>query len=143
MSYILDLLVVLIAVFCIWRGWRRGLVHTAAVLAGLVLAAMCLTKTLWHYHHLPSNSRLRLRKHYLSATDLQRAISALSDNNPAALAALEPVTSPNTVLQVLVNRDRSLALLQLGRLDTGHFEPASPVVKVVGTEIAEMEVLCR
>lgn len=40
MAYILDLIVVLIGAFCIWRGWRRGLVHTAAVLAGIVLGAM-------------------------------------------------------------------------------------------------------
>lgn len=44
MSYILDLIVVLIGVLCIWRGWSRGLVHTAVVLAGIVLAALLADK---------------------------------------------------------------------------------------------------
>lgn len=44
MSVILDLLVVLIAAFCIWRGWRRGLIHTAVVLVGIVLAALLADK---------------------------------------------------------------------------------------------------
>lgn len=39
MAYILDLAVILIVVLCIWRGWRHGLIRTAVMLVGFVLAA--------------------------------------------------------------------------------------------------------
>lgn len=40
MAYLLDGLVILILAFCIWRGVKRGLVRTAVLLVGFVLAAL-------------------------------------------------------------------------------------------------------
>lgn len=40
MAYLLDALVILILIFSIWRGGRRGLVRTAVVLVGCVAAAL-------------------------------------------------------------------------------------------------------
>ncbi len=39
MAYILDIAVILIVVFCVWRGWRHGLIRTAVMLVGFALAA--------------------------------------------------------------------------------------------------------
>lgn len=39
MAYILDIVVILILLFCIWRGWRHGLIRTLVMLVGFVLAA--------------------------------------------------------------------------------------------------------
>ncbi len=39
MAYILDLAVILIVALCVWRGWRHGLIRTAVMLVGFVLAA--------------------------------------------------------------------------------------------------------
>lgn len=39
MAYILDALVILILVFCVWRGYKHGLIRTLVMLVGFVLAA--------------------------------------------------------------------------------------------------------
>lgn len=39
MAYVLDIAVILIVVLCVWRGWRHGLIRTAVMLVGFVLAA--------------------------------------------------------------------------------------------------------
>jgi hypothetical protein len=39
--------------------------------------------------------------------------------------------------------DGSIALLQAGRFDTGHFEAETPVMVLVGTEVAAIESLCK
>ncbi|MBE6757060.1 MAG: CvpA family protein [Ruminococcaceae bacterium] len=39
MAYILDVAVILIVVLCVWRGFRHGLVRTAVMLVGFMLAA--------------------------------------------------------------------------------------------------------
>lgn len=40
MAYLLDALVILILIFCVWHGGRRGLVRTVTMLVGGVLAAL-------------------------------------------------------------------------------------------------------
>ncbi len=39
MAYILDIVVILIVAFCVWRGWHHGLIRTAVMLVGFALAA--------------------------------------------------------------------------------------------------------
>lgn len=39
MAYIPDIAVILIVVFCVWRGYRHGLIRTAVMLVGFALAA--------------------------------------------------------------------------------------------------------
>ena len=39
MAYVLDIAVILIVAFCVWHGWRHGLVRTAVMLVGFILAA--------------------------------------------------------------------------------------------------------
>lgn len=110
---------------------------------GLVLTAMCLTKAMWHYVYLPTRSAMRRRKCYLSLTDYQHCLEAISENRTSALATLQAVTSTNSALDLLYSRDHAVALLQAGRYDTGHFEPETPVVRLVGTEVASIQLLCK
>ena len=119
---------------------------TVGVLAlgvGVVLAAMCLTKALWHYHCRPSNCRMHLKKLYLDTGDYRRCLDALDAGSTADLAALRPIGTSNAQLQILYSRDHSLALLQAGRLETGHFEPDTPVVQLSGPEFAALKELCK
>lgn len=44
MAYVLDIAVILIVVLCVWRGWRHGLIRTATMLVGFVLAAFVATQ---------------------------------------------------------------------------------------------------
>lgn len=119
---------------------------TVGVLAlgvGVVLAAMCLTKALWHYHYRPSNCRMHLKKLYLDTGDYRRCLDALGAGSTADLARLRPIGTSNAQLQILYSRDHSLALLQAGRLETGHFEPDTPVVQLSGQEFAALKELCK
>ncbi|MDY6372688.1 MAG: hypothetical protein SPL12_10410 [Bacteroidales bacterium] len=58
-------------------------------------------------------------------------------------ARLRPIGTSNAQLQILYSRDHSLALLQAGRLETGHFEPDTPVVQLSGSEFAALKELCK
>ena len=117
-----------------------GIIGTAL---GLIITAMCLTKALWHYVYTPTHSRMKQRKCYLSITDYQHCLDAIGNNNIGALGTLLPVTSSNSALSILYSRDHAVALLQAGRYDSGHFESETPVVRLVGTEVAAIEVLCK
>lgn len=110
---------------------------------GLVLTAMCLTKAMWHYVYRPTRSAMRRRKRYLSLADYQHCLEAIGENRIESLATLLPVTSSNSALDLLYSRDHAIALLQAGRYDTGHFEPETPVVRLVGTEVATIQSLCK
>ena len=117
-----------------------GIIGTAI---GLIITAMCLTKAISHYVYRPTNSRMRRRKCYLSANDYQHCLDCIGNNNHGALATLMPVVSSNSALDMLYSRDHAIALLQAMRDNSGHFEPESPVVRLVGTEVAAIEALCK
>ena len=110
---------------------------------GLILTAMCLTKALWHYVYKPTHSRMKQRKCYLSVADYQHCLEAIGDNNISALGTLLPVTSSNSALSLLYSRDHAIALLQAGRYDSGHFEPETPVICLIGTEVTHIRALCK
>ena len=40
MAYLLDALVILIVAFCVWRGFKHGLIRTLVMLVGFVVAAL-------------------------------------------------------------------------------------------------------
>lgn len=124
----------------------QALLLTLGILAtgvGVVVTAMCLTKTMWHWHYLPSNRRMRLKRLYLDVSDYRRCIDALGANRPADLVRLRPIGTSNEQLRILYSSDHSIALLQAGGLETGHFEPATPVIQINGTEFAAIKELCR
>lgn len=114
---------------------------TAAL--GLLFTAMNISGAMWHYVYAPTGSRLKDHKAYLAVADYQRCLDAIERGDTAALSTLSPVVSSNCALRVLYSIDGAMALLQAGRYETSRFEEETPVVCLVGTEVAAIEALCR
>ena len=114
-----------------------------ALAVGIVLTAMCLTKTLWYYQYRPTKSKMKLRKHYLGSEDYAHCVEALSANNAESLSQIKPITTSNGSLSVLYSRDLSIALLQACHCDTNHIEAETPVVTLSGNELSSIRHLCR
>ena len=114
-----------------------------SIAVGLVLTAMALSGSMWHYRYIATGSRMQDGKVYLSIDDYQTAVEALVSKDHGSLSHLKAVVSSNCALRVLRSKDGSIALVQAGRYDTGHFEEETPVVCLVGTEVAAIEALCR
>lgn len=152
-SPLLGLVILAIGIFLLvmLRTQKMGdtlmtLCLTVGIIAlgvGLVITAMCLSKTMTYYFYNPTHSRMKQRKCYLSATDYQHCLDSIGDNNIAALGTLLPVTSSNSALNLLYSRDHSIALLQAVRDNSGHFEPETPVVRLTGMEVTHIQVLCK
>lgn len=114
-----------------------------AMAVGLVLTAMCLSKAIWHYVYQPTRSRMKRRKIYLSLADYHNVHEALANNNLDAFKTISPITSSNGAINLLFSRDRAVAFLQLGRYDTGHFEPESEVVALEGGQMSNIVHLLK
>ncbi len=110
---------------------------------GIILTGMCLTKALVYYVYNPTHSRMKQCKCYLGGDGYKLCLEAIGSNNFATLGALQPVTSSNSALSILYSRDHAVALLQAGRYDSGQFEPETPVVCLVGTDVTHVQALCR
>lgn len=110
---------------------------------GLVLTAMAFSGALWCYRYVTTGSKLKEKKVYLGADDYNKAAEALRNGDKGGLGNLKAVVSSNGALHVLRSLDGSIALLQAGRFDTGHFEAETPVMVLVGTEVAAIGALCK
>lgn len=117
-----------------------GMICTAL---GLLFTLMALSGALFYYRYAATGSRIKERKVYLSPEDYRVAYDALTTAATGDLASVKPVVSSNCALRVLRSKDGSIALVQGGRYDTGHFEVETPVKVFVGTEVAAIEALCR
>ena len=110
---------------------------------GLVLTAMCLSGAISRYVYLPTNSRMRRRKCYISLDDYKLCLEAIGCNNLAVLGALHPVTSSNEAIDLLYSHDHAVVLLQAIRDNSGHFEPETTVIRLTGTEVTHIQALCK
>lgn len=124
----------------------QALTMTLGVLTlavGVLLAAMCFSKALWHYIYMPTHSRMKSRKVYLAEVDFQKCCNAFDTKEFSALGKLQPVNTSNAAIEMVYSVDHAVALLQVGRYDTGHFEPETPVACLLGTEVAAIQLLCK
>lgn len=110
---------------------------------GLIWSILCLSKTLWHYLYLPTNSPMRNKTLYLSTEDFHYCSEMLESDNISTLKTLCPVPTSNSVLRIVYSRDRSIALLQTCRMETSQMEPSSPVVTITGDNVATIASLLR
>lgn len=110
---------------------------------GIVIAAMCFTKAIWHYVYKPTHCRMKWRKCYLGADDFRRCVEAINSGESKNLATLVPDTNSNSALRILYSRDHAVALLQAGRDDSGHFEPETPVLQLSGKDVTWIHALCK
>lgn len=117
-----------------------GLIATAL---GIILTAMNLSGALCHYRYVSTGSRMKDHKVYLTADDYRKALDALKEDRMEELSGLHPVNSSNCALRILAGRDRSIALVQPMRDESGHLAPDAPVRCLVGTEVAHIKTLCK
>ena len=112
-----------------------GIICTAL---GLILTAMNLSGAMTHFVYMPTRSRMKDKKIYLGVADYQHCRDVIASGDTRGLETLQAVTSSNSALRVLAARDKSIALIQAGRYDTGHFEVETPVIQVPGTAVAHL-----
>lgn len=108
------------------------------IVVGLVLTGICLTGAMSHYVYLPSGSRMKDKKIYLGADEYRYCLDAFATGEMKRLSTLIPVVSSNSVLRVLAANDKSIALVQAGRYDTGHLEPETDVVFLQGADLGTL-----
>lgn len=124
----------------------QAFILTAGIIClavGLVLTAVNISGAMWCYKYVSTGSSMKDKKVYLDINDYLKASEALRNGNTSSLAGLRAIVSSNNALRVLCSKDGSIALVQGGRYDTGQFEAETPVVCLVGTEVAAIEVLCK
>ena len=115
-----------------------GIICTAL---GLILTVMNLSGAMTHFVYLPSHSRMREKKLYVSSDDYKDIADAVTDGNLQPLATLRSVVSSNSAVRILASRDSECVLLQAGRYDTGHFEAETDVRLLTGTSAAALQHL--
>lgn len=114
-----------------------------ATLVGIVLSALCLSKTLWTYCYLPTHSWVKNRTVYLSSADYGVCREALANQHFDAIGKLQPQVSTNLGIKLLWSTDGAIALMQAGRFDIGPFEPETEVVRIEGADIGKLQSLLK
>ena len=110
---------------------------------GLILTAMSFSGAMSHYVYLPTGSRMKEKKVYVSIDDYKELAAAFAEGDMQKLKGIQPVVSSNSALNVVASRDGACALVQGGRYDTGHFEAETPVVCLSGTDVAAIRMICK
>lgn len=101
-----------------------GIICTAV---GLILTAMSLTGAMSHFVYLPTHSRMKEKKVYVSGDDYKDIVDAIVNCNLQSLATIRPVVSSNSAVRILASCDGECALIQAIRDQSGHFEPETDV----------------
>lgn len=117
-----------------------GLLATAA---GLVLTAMSLTGAISHYVYIPTRSRMKEKKVYVSGDDYASAKRALYSGLFKVLDTIEPVVSSNQALRLFGSRDGACLIIQAGRCDTSQFEPEGEPVTLMGADASTVLSLIK
>lgn len=110
-----------------------GLICTAL---GLILTAMNLSGAMTHFVYLPTHSRMREKKVYVSGDDYKDIVNAVLGGNLQPLATMRPVISSNSAVRLLASRDSECVLVQAIKDQSGHFEPETEVIILTGQSAA-------
>ena len=103
---------------------------------GLILTGMSLSGALTHFVYLPTHSRMREKKVYISGDDYKDVVEAVNNGNLQSLATMRPVVSSNSAIRILASRDGECVLVQAIRDQSGHFEPETEVHILTGPSAA-------
>lgn len=103
---------------------------------GLILTGMSLSGALTHFVYLPTHSRMREKKVYISGDDYKDVVEAVNNGNLQSLATMRPVVSSNSAIRILASRDGECVLVQAIRDQSGHFEPETEVRILAGPSAA-------
>lgn len=114
-----------------------------ATVVGFILTAMSITGAMTHFVYLPTRSRMKDRKVYVSGDDFKDIVEALGNGDLQTLATLRPVVSSNSAMRILVSADKECALIQAIRDQSGHFESETAIKVLTGKEVAAVEHLLK
>ncbi len=103
---------------------------------GLILTGMSLSGALTHFVYLPTHSRMREKKVYISGDDYKDIVEAVNNGNLQSLATMRPVVSSNSAIRILASRDGECVLVQAIRDQSSHFEPETEVRILAGPSAA-------
>lgn len=117
-----------------------GIIFTAL---GLIHTAMSLSGAMSHFVYLPTHSRMKEKKVYVSAGDYQDLADAIASGNLQPFATIRPVVSSNSALRILASHDGECALVQAIRDQSGHFEPETDVRLLTGPSAAAIQHLMK
>ena len=117
-----------------------GVICTAM---GLILTAMNLSGAMTHFVYLPSRSRMKEKKIYVSGDDFKDICDAFTNGNLQPLATIRPVVSSNSAVRILASRDGEGILVQAIRDQSGHFEPETEVLLLTGNTAAAVQNLIK
>ena len=117
-----------------------GIICTAL---GLILTAMSLSGAMTHFVYLPTRSRMKEKKVYISGDDYKEIADAITSGNLQPLATIRPVVSSNSAVRILASRDGECALVQAICDQSGHFEPETDVRVLNGTAAAAIQHLIK
>ena len=112
-----------------------GLIATAI---GLILAGMSFTGAMSHYVYVPTQSRMREKKVYVSGDDYAHLVESLAEGNMKPIATLRAVVSSNSAIRFLTSNDGECMLIQALRDQSGHLEPETEVRHLSGAAAAEV-----
>lgn len=110
---------------------------------GIILTAMNLSGAMTHFVYLPTRSRMKEKKVYVSGDDYMDIADAVTSGNLQPLATIRPVVSSNSALRILASRDGECALVQAIRDQSGHFEPETEVQVLIGPAAAAIQHLMK
>ena len=110
-----------------------GVICTAI---GFFLTAINLSGASTHFEYLPTHSRMREKKVYISGDDYKDVVEAVNNGNLQSLATMRPVVSSNSAIRILASRDGECVLVQAIRDQSGHFEPETEVHILTGPSAA-------
>ena len=117
-----------------------GLIATAV---GLILTAMNLSGAMTHFVYLPTHSRMKETKVYVSGDDYKDIADAIASGNLRPLATIRPVVSSNSAVRILASRDGACLLVQAVRDQSGHFEPETDVRLLTGPDAEPIQHLLK
>jgi hypothetical protein len=110
---------------------------------GFVLTAMNLSGAMTHFVYLPTRSRMKEKKVYVSGDDYKDIADAIMSGNLQPLATIRPVVSSNSAVRILASCDGECVLIQAIRDQSGHFEPETEVRVLTSTAAAAIQHLMK
>ena len=110
---------------------------------GIILTGMNLSGAMTHFVYLPTRSRMKDKKVYVSGDDYKDISEAVTSGNLQPLSTIRSVVSSNSALRILASSDGECALVQTIRDQSGHFEPETEVRVLTGPAAAAIQHLVK
>lgn len=118
-------------------------VGIVSLCAGLVFTLMSISGAISYNFYIPTSSRMKRQKCYLTAESYRKAIDALRNGGKEAMGQLQATVTSNHVLHMLRSKDEAFALVQVESFDLGHGELDTPVICLEGSEVAQLKSLLQ